>query len=215
MLTSDNIISIKVNCGGAYMGCSEQILEMAKQNNGIITTSMVVNAGISRGSLKYLSDSGRLDNVSRGVYTLPEVFEDEFVTLQSRFRRGIFSRETALFLWDLTDRTPNRFSMTFPTGYNLKNAKEENILCTQSKEDFYNMGISSVKTPCGNYVQCYGMEKTLCDILRESARTDIQLVTEAFKRYMQRKDRNIPLLSEFSKLLKVESKVRAYMEVLL
>jgi hypothetical protein len=77
------------------------------------------------------------------------------------------------------------------------------------------MGIASVKTPGGNLVQCYGMEKTLCDILRPSARTDIQLVTEAFKRYMQRKDRNIPLLSEFAKVLKVESKVRAYTEVLL
>jgi predicted transcriptional regulator of viral defense system len=197
------------------MGASEQILEMAKQNNGIVTTAMVVRAGASRGSLKYLADAGRLENVSRGVYTLPEVWEDEFVSLQTRFRRGIYSHETALFLWDLTDRTPNRFAMTFPTGYNLKGVKEENIKCIQSKETFYQMGIASVKTPGGNLVQCYGMEKTLCDILRPSARTDIQLVTEAFKRYMQRKDRNIPLLSEFAKVLKVESKVRAYTEVLL
>jgi predicted transcriptional regulator of viral defense system len=197
------------------MGASEQIIEMAKQNNGIVTTAMIVNAGISRGNLKYLSDTGRLDHVSRGVYTLPEVWEDEFVSLQARFRRGIFSHETALFLWDLTDRTPNRFAMTFPTGYNLKSAKEENVQCTQSKEVFYRMGIASVKTPSGNSVQCYGMEKTLCDILRPSAKTDIQLVTEAFKRYMQRKDRNIPLLSQFAKALKVESKVRSYTEVLL
>ena len=88
---------------------SQKILELTKQNNGIITTAMVVRAGISRGTLKYLSDTGGLEKVQRGVYTLPEVWEDEFVNIQSRFKRGIFSLETALFLCDLTDRTPSKF----------------------------------------------------------------------------------------------------------
>ena len=45
--------------------------------------------------------------------------------LQNRFKKGIYSHETALFLWDLTDRTPNRYCMTFPENYNLTNPKEE------------------------------------------------------------------------------------------
>lgn len=44
---------------------------------------------------------------------------------------------------------------------------------------------------------------------------DIQVVTEAFKRYATRTDKNIPLLSEYAKTLKVEKKLRAYLEVLL
>ena len=98
---------------------SQRIIELAKLNNGIITTAMVVEAGISRGTLKYLSDNGGLERVSRGVYTLPEVWEDEFVNIQSRFKRGIFSLETALFLCDLTDRTPSKFYMVFPTIFIL------------------------------------------------------------------------------------------------
>ena len=85
------------------------IIKMAKENNGIVTTAMVVAAGFSRGNLKYLVDRGKLERPSRGIYILPEVWEDEFLNLQSRFRRGIFSHETALFLWDLTDRTPNYY----------------------------------------------------------------------------------------------------------
>ena len=74
-------------------------MEFAKINNGIITTAMVVKAGISRGILKYLSDTGSLEKVSRGVYTLPEAWEDEFVNIQNRYKRGIYSLETALFLY--------------------------------------------------------------------------------------------------------------------
>ena len=79
------------------MNHSQAILNLAKQNNGIVTTAMVVAAGFPRGSLKYLADCGSLDRTSRGVYTLPEAWEDEFVSLQSRYKRGVFSLETALF----------------------------------------------------------------------------------------------------------------------
>ena len=59
----------------------EKILELAKENNGIVTTAMVVREGVSRGILKYLSDSGALEKTSRGVYILPDAWEDEFINL--------------------------------------------------------------------------------------------------------------------------------------
>ncbi len=145
---------------------SQKLLELAEQNNGIITTAMVVEAGISRGTLKYLSDTGGLEKASRGVYTLPEVREDEFVNVQSRFKRGIFSLETALFLCDLTDRTPRRFHMVFPATYNLSGPKQEEILCSGSKEPLYSLGVTNLKTPGGNTVRGYCAERSLCDVLR-------------------------------------------------
>ena len=197
------------------MGATEEIIRMAKENNGTVTTAMVVEAGFSRGNIKYLADKGMIEKSARGVYILPEVWEDEIFNLQNRFKRGIYSHETALFLWDLTDRTPNRYHMTFPANYNLANPKEENVQCVQCTEALYELGIANAMTPGGNEVRAYSMERTLCDILRPHSRVDIQIVTEAFKRYANRSDKNIPVLSEYAKMLKVETKLRTYMEVLL
>ena len=197
------------------MNDSQQILNLAQQNNGIITAEMVAAAGISRGSLKHLADSGRLERVSRGVYTLPGAWEDEFVNLQSRYKRGIFSLNTAFFLCDLTARTPEKYHMTFPNTYNLSRPKAEGILCCSAKEPLYSLGIDQLKTPGGNVVRAYGAERTLCDILRVKNHTDIQIVSEAFKRYTADKKRNIPKLSEYARKLKVEEKLRSYLEVLL
>lgn len=194
---------------------SREIINFAKQNNGVITTAMVVAAGIPRGSLKYLVDIGTLEKAARGVYTLPEVWEDEFVNIQSRFKRGIFSLDTALFLCDLTDRTPAKYHMTFPGTYNLSGPKEEGILCSGSKEPLYSLGVEDLVTPGGNIVRSYGAERTLCDILKPRNHTDLQLVTDAFKMYAARRGKNIPLLSEYARVLKVENKLRSYMEVLL
>lgn len=197
------------------MGATEEIIKMAEGNNGVVTTAMVVAAGFSRGNIKYLEDKGLIEKSARGVYILPEVWDDEMFNLQNRFKRGIYSHETALFLWDLTDRTPNAYSMTFPTNYNLTKPKEEKIRCTQCKDVFYDFGIVETNTPGGNEVKVYSIERTLCDILRPQSDVDIQVVAEAFKRYAKRKDKNIPVLSEYAKLLKVEKRLRAYLEVLL
>lgn len=197
------------------VGATEEIIRMAKENNGTVTTAMVVAAGFSRGNIKYLVEKGMIEKSARGVYILPEVWDDEIFNLQNRFKRGIYSHETALFLWDLTDRTPNRYHMTFPANYNLTNPKEENVQCVQCTEVLYELGIADVMTPGGNMVKAYSVERTLCDILRPHSRVDIQVVTEAFKRYANKTDRNIPVLSEYSKKLKVEKKLRSYLEVLL
>ena len=183
---------------------TEIIIKMAKDNNGIVTNVMIDQAGISRGNLKYLTDLGRIERTARGVYTLLEIVEDEFVNLQTRFKRGIFSHESSLFLYDLSDRTPNIYHMTFPTTYNLTAVKHENIRCTQIVDSLYSVGVEEIASPGGNLVKTYCMERTLCDILKSRNRADMQIVTDAFKRYTKRKDKNIPLLSYYGRVFKVE-----------
>ena len=191
------------------------IMRMVKRNNGTITAQQVSSSGLSRGSLKYLVDKGFLERTSRGVYILPEILEDELFNLQTRFKKGIYSKETSLFLHDFTDRTPHKFHMTFPINYNTTVLKSENVSFDRVKSDLYEVGVVEIKTPSGNTVRSYGIERTLCDILKGRSHTDIQIISEAFKRYSKSGTKNIPRLSEYAKLFKVEKKVRSYLEVLL
>lgn len=59
---------------------TDMILQLAKDNNGTVTSAMVTNAGLSRANLKHLVDSGGLERTGRGVYVLPNIFEDEMFT---------------------------------------------------------------------------------------------------------------------------------------
>lgn len=191
------------------------VLTMAQNNNGIVTTAMIQSAGIARQYLKELVNRGYLEKTTRGVYILPNFWEDEFVNFQYRFKKGIYSKETALFLHDLTDRTPLTYSMTFPNNYNLTRAKNEGISTNRTKEVYYNLGVESLTSPAGNVVVAYNPEKTLCDIIRPRSSVESGVIADAFKRYVTRPKKNIPLLSEYAKEMKVEKKVRLYLEVLL
>jgi len=197
------------------MTSKDVIMQMVHENKGTITAEQVSKAGLSRGSLKYLADKGLLIRSARGVYILPEIWEDELFNLQTRFKKGIFSQETALFLFDLTDRTPSRYHMTFPLGYNTTSLNSENVKYCRVKNDIYELGVTTVKTPGNNWVRAYGIERTLCDILKGRNHVDIQIISDAFKRYAKSKDKNIPLLSEYAKILRVEKKIRSYLEVLI
>lgn len=197
------------------MTSKDVIMQMVRENNGTITAEQVSKAGLSRGSLKYLADKGLLIRSARGVYIQPEIWEDELFNLQTRFKKGIFSQETALFLFDLTDRTPSRYHMTFPIGYNTTSLNSKNINYCRVKKDIYEIGVTTVKTPGGNWVRAYGIERTLCDILKVRNHTDIQVVSDALKRYLNNKSKNIPLLSEYAKVFRVEKKIRSYLEVLI
>ena len=193
----------------------EQILQMAENNNGTVSSKMIDHHGIARQYLKQLVDKGLLERTSRGIYTLPHIWEDEMQHLQIRFKKGIYSKETALYLYDLTDRTPIQYSMTFPEDYNLTTVKKEGIIASRTKNVLYELGQEEILTPSGNSVIAYNAERTLCDILRPRSGVEIGITAEAFKRYIKRKDKNIPLLSEYSKIMKVEEKVSSYLEVLL
>jgi len=197
------------------MSNADRILQMAHKKNGMVTSAEVTNAGISRGHFKILVDKGLLERVERGVYIIPTVFEDEMFNLQTKFKRGIFSHETALFIHNLTDRTPIKFSMTFPVGYNTKTLQKTKMNYSRVKKDYFEIGLVWAKSPAGNPIRVYNAERTLCDILRARSHTDIQVLTDAFKQYTRLQRKDIPLLSEYGKLFHVASKLQSYLEVLL
>ncbi len=194
---------------------TEKIIRLAKKNQGIVTSSMVDGEQLSRMILKYLASTGKLIKTDRGIYVLPDAMEDDFVQLQNRFKKGIFSFSSALFLWGLTDQTPNEFHMTFPNSYNLTNPKKRGIRCHQTKESLFLVGVNPIKTPGGNEVRCYNPERTLCDLLVHKKGVDVQILSDAFKRYTASDKRNIPLLLEYANMFRVEAKVKTYLEVLL
>lgn len=159
--------------------------------------------------------SGELEKSSRGVYILPDRFDDPFLSSQAKYKKGIFSLGTALYLLDLTDVTPNRFQMTFPSGYNLVNPKKNGIRCSSIKKDIHELGVCDILSPNGNPVRAYSAERTLAEILVKRNKVDMQIITDAYKQYVSSDKKDLPALYSFAKLFGVEEKAYSYLEVLL
>ena len=94
------------------MKINESILKAIKNNNNMITTAEVINLGFTRALLSCYVKAGLLERGRQGVYFLPgSVFDDMYAIMLSS-SKIIFSHDTALFLNDLSDRTPFTHSVT-------------------------------------------------------------------------------------------------------
>lgn len=194
------------------MKYEEKIAELLENNNGIILTSDLVNINIPRQYLTILKNKGIIDRVSRGIYIQKDKIEDEFYLLQSRFKKGIFSHNTALYFHALTDRTPYKVDMTFSDNYRLKN---DSIMSHYVKEEFYEIGKIEIKSPKGFYISIYNKERTICDIIKSRNKMDSQIVLGAIKMYAKDKNKNLILLSKYAKIFRIEKTLKQYMEVLI
>jgi len=197
------------------MNYIQSIETMLKQNNGIITSSQITEASIPRRCLSEMVSDHSLYKINRGVYALPEAWEDEMYILQYRYRKGVFSHDTALYLHGMSDRTPMKFTMTFPHGYHTTSIKNENVQVKTVVADIYELGIMKKNSTHGNPLRVYDIERTLCDIVKGKNTSDIQIVNQAIKTYALSKTKNINKLLEYAEKLRVKNKVLAYMEVLL
>ena len=192
-----------------------KIQNYIKENKGVISTAEIVKMGIDKKYLSIMAQKGLIDRVSRGVYTLADMINDELYSINVRCRKGVFSHDTALFLHDLSDRTPLSFSMTLPKGYNPSSLKDLSLAFFYVNPALHSLGMIKVLSPHGKEISTYDMERTICDIVRSKSRMDIQIFTDALKRYPKRKDKNLNNLMKYAKEFKVEQKIREYMEVLI
>lgn len=191
------------------------ILDNLKRNNNTITTEQVVKLGFTRALLSNYVKNGLLERERQGVYVLADSIHDDMYTLMLCSKKIIFSHDTALFLNDLSERTPFTHSVTIPSNTKLSGTLQEECICYYIKPELHQLGVIIKKTTLGNEVRCYNAERTVCDILRSRNRLDEETVVSAIKNYANSLDKDLNLLAAYAPQFGVDKILRRYLEVLL
>lgn len=197
------------------MSKEEQILNLIKVNNGIITSKEVSKHGINRIFLTRLVKSGKIERVKKGLYVLPNTWGDEYFNLIYGIN-AIFSYDTALYFVGLCETVPSIYHITVCRGYNGKLNHEGNVKLHFVKKEIFELGKIEIKSPQGQIITCYNAERCICDLLKNKDKEDLETVKYAITEYLRDKqNRNLPKLVEYSKRLNVEDEVNRYLEVLM
>ena len=192
-----------------------KILKMIESNNGYITTQEIVSNKIDRKFLSNMVKKGMLVRISRAYYGLPSYIEDEYYKLLSKSKNARFSMATALYLHNLSDRTPLIYNITVPYGYSGSLQKEKNVVLNFVKKEILDLGVIEMTSPFGMKIKVYDIERTICDIIKNKKKIDAEIFSKALKEYARSKNKNLTKLTKYAKTMNIENKVREYMEVLL
>ena len=188
---------------------------LLQKNNGYLKTSDAIMAGVSRAYFgEYVRKRGLL-HVTHGLYKSKDSWEDEMYVIQTRYPLVVFSHETALYLLDLAEREPIKYSLTLKTGTNATALTNQGVKVYKIKEELFDVGITEANSPAGHALRVYNPERTICDLVRNRRNVEIQDLQTAIKEYVRSKEKDLPLLMRYAKLFSVDKTIRQYMEVLL
>lgn len=197
------------------MNCYDKVLKIIEKNNGYVTTSEIIENGIERKFLTNMVRRGTIVRISRGYYGLPGYIEDEYYKIASKSKNARFSLSTALYLHNLSDRSPLVYNITLPYGYGGILQKEKNVMLNFVKRELLDLGAIEMTSPFGMKIKVYDVERTICDIIKNKNKMNAEIFSKALKEYARSKNKNLNKLAMYAKKMNIEKKVSEYMEVLL
>lgn len=71
-----------------------------------------------------------------------------------------------------------------------------------------------VEREIGGYkIKIYDLEKSVCDAVKYRTKIGNEVTSEIFKNYLKLKNRNLSLLMEYAKKMRVEKIMKTYLEI--
>lgn len=192
-----------------------ELTAIAKTHGGIIETKVAAQRGISKAMLYKLCKDHKLHRIVKGQYILPDDLQDELLSISKRSENIIFSHETALYLHRISDRTPFEHTITAPSGCIPSAAIKTECKVYYIKPELFELGKITLKTPAGNDVPVYDLERTICDVIRSRNKLGTETFLVALKLYAANPKKDLNKLNSYAKKMRVSNILRQYLEVLL
>ena len=196
------------------MVAADKVFSLLKLNKGYLTSREAKENGVDNKILQRMTERGLIERAAHGLYIGTDIFPDSLYVAQYRCPKGVFSYETALFLHNLCDRYPFRFTMTIPSGWNTPMLTDDNFIFFYSRPEWMGLGVCETVTPSGVNVKAYDIERTLCDCLRNADKIDRDLAVTGLKRYVKSTGKDNAKLLKYATALNIRDVMFRYLEVL-
>lgn len=189
------------------MHSTDDIARLFHQHGGILRRAILTQSGIHGGTLKRLMADGLIQKVRTGYYEwTADGGTDEMTLVQKFFPEGIFCMDSALYLYEYTDRIPRSWHLAVP--YEASRTKYK-LAYPKVKPYFRNAQSLAIGLTCkrvnGAVVPVYDRERTICDCIARRNRMDKECFVKAIRAYCEDSKRDIATLMWYARQLNVET----------
>lgn len=182
----------------------DRIKDLMKANNGYITSKLVTEIGIHRMYLKLMLERGKIKKVATGVYIDPDKESDKYFVFAISTPKAIISHMSALYLLGYA-KEKDILDITVSNNYFNYRLQECNMFFVNNK--LLKFGTTKVRTPLGNRVTIYDLERCICDIIRSRKRFDLDVVKSIVKKYINSENYDRDKLYDYADTLNVREEV--------
>ena len=164
--------------------------------------------------LSKMVEKNIIERIERGIYVTKDYEYDEYYLFQLKYPKTVFSYNTALYFYKMTERTPIKMDVSISKNYNPHRFKDI-VNVYRINNELFELGIVYKKSPQGMEVRTYNLERTICDIIKDKDSIDIEIRNKAIKKAIKSKKFNASKMFEYAKKMNIYDKVKNYMEAII
>ena len=192
----------------------DELIKLFESNNGYLLAKQMVGTSL-RYHLNKMIENGEVSKIHHGLYVLnsyPKYDEKEIVA--SLIPQGVFCLFSAWDYYELTTSIPYQYHIALHRNTKLNLPVYPPIKLHFLSERIFQLGISKVDIN-GKKLNYYNLERSVCDAVKFRNKVGEEIMTEVLKSYMKRTDKNIDLLMQYAKKLRVEKIISPYLKTML
>lgn len=170
--------------------------------------------GINRHTLYSLLEQGVIEKVSRGVYRLselPVLSNPDLVTVGLRFPEAVVCLVSALSFHEMTTQIPHAVSIAVSRDSRTPTLNYPPLRVHRFSGKAFDSGIQRHLFD-GVSVNIYSPEKTLADCFKFRKKIGMEVVLEALKFYLSRKNADLGEVLMYGKICRVHKVMMPYLE---
>ena len=192
----------------------QRILDIATSPGGYVHTKTFLEAGVHPNHIAALVAVGKIVRLKRGFYALPkEGLRSELVDIQRAVPGSVVCLGSALSILGIGSWEPPEVHLAIWRDRRIRMPDSPPIHLFSFSGERFELGVEkhSIGT---DTILVYDREKTICDILHFRNALGHDIAMEALREYLQSRDKDIPKLIKYAKLLRMEGTVKKYLEAL-
>ncbi len=183
--------------------------EVFDKNNGVIKLSDFTSEGYHNTVLSKLIELGYITKIKTGDYEwLYDEPVSDAVIINKLYPEGIVCMDSALFIYDYTDRTPQEWHI----AVSKNNSKSRYRIDYPFMKFYYiidaymKIGITEIEYE-GHSISIFDRDRTLCDVIRYEKKMDKEIFNKAIRSYVMDQKKNIGKLLDYAEAMNIRKKV--------
>ena len=194
----------------------EIVLKLARQK-GILRARDLVGQNLSRVTLSRLVSEGRLIQLSRGLYSLPDRVVTEQTNLAEvaiKYPNSVFCLLTALQIHGLTTQSPHQVWLAIDVKARLPRMDYPPLKVVRFSSEALEAGAESVRIDGVVSVLVTSIEKTIVDCFKYRNKIGHDIAIEALQEAWRSKRMSMDKIWEYATICRVSNVMRPYLESL-
>jgi Predicted transcriptional regulator len=189
-----------------------KLQKLFNKNKGYLTRKQIPDK-TTYNHLLVLVNGGIIERIKPGVYFYEKASGDNtMIDVEKIVPGGVLCLYSAWSHYGLTVQVPNAFNIAIEKNRKITLPDYPPIELYYWKQEYYEMGITT-QTIGGYKVKIYDLEKSVCDAVKYRTKIGMETTSEILKTYLKRNDRNLTILLDYAKKMRIEKILKTYLEV--